>query len=150
VQTLIIYDSQFGNTEKIARAIGEAIGEGVKVVHASQADPDEMTTADLQIIGAPTQGGRATPPVRDLLKAIKRQGLKDKRAAAFDTRISAKWVGLFGYAAGRIGKELLGKGATLVVPPEPFFVTSDKVPQLPEGELERAAAWAREVVSKTS
>jgi flavodoxin I len=150
MRTLIVYDSQFGNTEKIARAIGEAVGGEAEVVHANQADPTALAAADLVIVGAPTQGGRATPPVRDLLKRIKRQGLKNKPAAAFDTRISAKWVGLFGYAAGRIGKELMGKGATLVVAPEPFFVTSDKVPQLPEAELERAAAWARKVASKIS
>jgi len=150
MQTLIVYDSQFGNTEKIARAIGEAIGEETKVVHANDADPAVMATVDLLIIGAPTQGGRDTPPVRDLLKKIKRQALKDIRAASFDTRISAKWVGVFGYAAGRIGKELIAKGATLVVPPEPFFVTSDKVPTLPPEELERAVAWARAVVKQVS
>ncbi len=150
MQTLIVFDSQFGNTEKIARAIGEAIGEVSKVVHASDADPAALATVDLLIVGSPTQGGRATPPVRELLKQIQRQALLDVRAASFDTRISAKWVGVFGYAAGRIGKELIGKGATLVVPPEPFFVTSDKVPTLPPEELERAAAWAREVVKQVS
>lgn len=146
MRTLIVYDSQFGNTERVARAIGEAIGGDVKVVHASQADAESMAAVDLLIIGAPTQGGRATKPVQNLLKQLHRHGLKDVRAAAFDTRISAKWVGVFGYAAGRIGKALIARGASLVVPPEPFFVTSDKVPTLPEPEIARAAAWAREVV----
>ena len=148
MQTLVVYDTQFGNTEKIARAIGGAVGGEVKLVRASDADPRELAAPGLLIVGAPTQAGRATKPVQDLLKQIKSGNLKGIKAAAFDTRLSTKWVGLFGYAAGRIGTELLNKGATLPLPPEPFFVTSDKVPCLKDGEAERAAAWAGELVRK--
>jgi hypothetical protein len=68
--------------------------------------------------------------------------------AAFDTRIQAKWVKLFGYAAGRIAGRLKEKGGLLVSSPEAFFVKGKEGP-LKEGELERAADWAKEVVKKT-
>ena len=65
--------------------------------------------------------------------------------ASFDTRISAKWVGIFGYAAGRIGKDLKKKGGNLILPPEPFYVKATRGP-LKDGELERAANWAKNVL----
>jgi flavodoxin len=141
MQALIVYDSQFGNTAQIARAVGEGIGAEARVVNVTEITAAELTAAELLIVGAPTHGGRPTPPVQEIIKAIPRHALKGHRASAFDTRISAKWVGIFGYAAGRIGKALLGKGADLIVNPEPFFVTQDKTPTLVEGELERAKTW---------
>jgi flavodoxin I len=64
------------------------------------------------------------------------------KVAAFDTRFSAKWVRVFGYAAVRIAVNLKGKGGTLIAPPQAFFVQGKEGP-LKEGELERAARWAR-------
>jgi flavodoxin I len=52
---------------------------------------------------------------------------------------------VFGYAAGRIARNLKGKGGTLVASPEGFFVTGTKGP-LREGELERAAGWAKGIL----
>ena len=71
---------------------------------------------------------------------------KGVNVAVFDTRYKTKLVGIFGYAAGRILKNLKEKGANVVGHPEGFFVTSDKKPQLKEGELERATNWAKELV----
>jgi flavodoxin I len=53
-------------------------------------------------------------------------------------------VKLFGYAAEPIAAKLQKKGGTLAAPPEGFFVGGTEGP-LKEGELERAAQWARRV-----
>ena len=58
--------------------------------------------------------------------------------ATFDTRISAKWVGIFGYAAAKIARNLKKKGGNLILNPEPFYVNGTEGP-LKDGELERAA-----------
>ena len=71
--------------------------------------------------------------------------VKGKRVAAFDTRISQKWVGIFGYAAGKIARNLKKKGGNLIALPEGFFVEGTQGP-LKEGELERAAGWASALV----
>jgi len=145
MRALIVYDSVYGNTEKIARAIAEAItpsGE-VKVLRAGEASPSELASIDLLIVGSPTHGGRPTPAIQDLLNKVpKLQGIN---VAAFDTRIPTKLVRVFGYAAGRIARNLKGKGGTLIASPEGFFVTASKGP-LKEGELERAAAWAKGIL----
>jgi flavodoxin I len=144
MKALIVYDSVYGNTEKIASAIGESIthsGE-VKVLWAGEADPSELASIDLLIIGSPVHGGRPTPPVQDFLSRMAQQSLKGIKVAVFDTRATSKFAKIFGNAAGRIAGQLTKKGAVVTVPPEGFFVTGTKGP-LKEGELERAANWAR-------
>ncbi len=145
MKVLVVYDSVYGNTEQIARAIGGAITNDVKVLHAREAEPSELQGIDLLIAGAPTQGGRPTQAMQDFLKRVSKSDIKDLKIATFDTRISAKWVGIFGYAAGRIARNLKKKGGVLLLNPEPFFVEGTQGP-LKEGEPERAAAWAQEVI----
>jgi flavodoxin I len=49
------------------------------------------------------------------------------------------------YAAGKIADSLKKKGATLMASPEGFFVKGKEGP-LKEGELERAAGWAKGIL----
>ena len=74
---------------------------------------------------------------------------------AFDTRfaeseiekvrILAFFVKIFGYAAKPMADRLQKKGGELAVPPEGFYVTDTEGP-LFEGELERAADWAKQIL----
>jgi len=145
MKALIVYDSVYGNTEKIARAVADAIAPSgeVKVVQAGEANPPELESTDLLIVGSPTHGGRPTPPVQDFLNKVpKLQGIN---VAAFDTRSQSKFARVFGNAAGRIARNLERKGGTLIASPEGFLVTGTKGP-LKEGELERAAGWAKGIL----
>ena len=147
MKALVVYDSVYGNTEKIARAVAEAItpsGE-VKVLRAGEANPSELAFVDVLIVGSPVHGGRPTPAVQDFLNKMAQQSLKDIKVAAFDTRATSKFAKIFGNAAGRIAGQLTKKGGVLTVPAEGFFVTGTKGP-LKEGELERAAAWAKGIL----
>lgn len=146
MKVLVVYDSVYGNTEQIARAIGGAITEDVKVIHVRETEPAELLGIDLLIVGAPTQGGRPTTEMQNFLKKASPSDIQDLKIVTFDTRISARWVGIFGYAAGRIAKSLKKKGGILIKDPEPFFVAGTQGP-LKEGELERAATWAQEVIN---
>jgi len=147
MKALIVYDSVYGNTEKIARTIAEAItpSDEVRVLRASEANPSELASIDLLIVGSPTRAGRPTPAIQDLLNKVPKPSLQGINVAAFDTRISTKLVGVFGYAAGRIAGNLKRKGGTLIAFPEGFFVTGGKGP-LKEGELERAVSWAKGIL----
>ncbi len=147
MNTLVIYDSVYGNTEKIAQAIGSGIDGDVKVLRTGDVSIPELESVDLLIVGAPTHGGRPSPTMKKFLDKVSKDAVNGKNIAAFDTRISAKWVGIFGYAAGRIGKNLKTKGGNLVVNPEGFFVTGTEGP-LKEGEVERAADWVKELTAK--
>jgi flavodoxin len=143
MRALVVYDSFYGNTEKIAEAIGGAITGGeVSVLRAGEVGPPELENISLLVVGAPTQGGRATPQIRDFLDRISKAEINGVDAATFDTRHISKITKLFGYAANKIASSLKKKGANLIAEPEGFFVEGTKGP-LTEGELERAAAWGK-------
>lgn len=144
VKALIVYDSLHGNTEKIARAIAASLAPSgdVKVLRAGEANISALESIDFLIVGSPTQGGRPTLAIQDFLNRISEPAVRGISVAAFDTRISTRWVGIFGYAAGKIAGSLKTKSGTLILPPEGFFVKGTEGP-LKEGELERAASWAK-------
>ena len=152
-KSLVIFDSAYGNTEKVARAIAAALGPKtrVEILRASEVNLDMLAGVDLLVIGSPTQGFRPTKFVADVLKRLHSRGLKGVEVAAFDTRFEAAklnspmlqlLIRTGGYAAPRIAASLKKAGATLVAPPEGFFVEDTQGP-LKSGELERASAWAR-------
>ena len=145
MKALVVYDTTYSNTEKIAKAIGAGIKGDVKVLRAAEANPAELNSYDLLVIGSPTYAGRPMPSIADFMNKIPESVIKGKNVAAFDTRIPSKIAKLFGYAADKIAKNLKDKGATLVVPAEAFYVTGKEGP-LKEGELERAAAWAKTLI----
>jgi len=155
MKALIVYDSVYGNTEKVARAIAGAItlSDGVKIMRVSDANPSELVSIDFLIVGSPTHGGRPTPAVKGFLNKIPADALKEVGVASFDTRISGKDKGIgirmltavLGYAAGRITNTLKSKGGYVAAPPEGFIV-EDKEGPLKQGELERAAGWAKGIV----
>jgi len=146
MKTLVIYDSSFGNTEKIAKAIGEAIRGDVRVNHVKDVNLSALEKVDMLFIGSPTQGGKPTRILLEFLKNIPDSSLKGVSAVAFDTRLSAKWLGVIGYAAGKIAKTLSAKGTQLMAEPEGFLVSGKEGP-LKEGELNRAGQWARQTVN---
>ena len=153
MKTLIVYDSVFGNTEQVALAIGNSLGSGedVGTCRVSDIKPEQLNGLGLLIVGSPTRGFKPTEAITNLLNKIPADGLKGVQVTAFDTRISPAdvnsrllkiMVRLFGYAAKPIADKLEKKGGTLIIPPEGFFVKDSEGP-LKDGELERAADWAK-------
>jgi len=156
-KALIFYDSFFGNTEKIAQAVADGLKAGCEttLARSSSLSPAQLNDYDLLIAGSPTRAFRATPDITKLLAGVPAGGLRGKKAAAFDTRVSTAEVNnkfltvmvkLFGYAAEPLAKTLQKKGAELVVPPAWYIVTGSEGP-LKEGELEHAASWAAEILA---
>ncbi len=156
MKVLIIYDSVFGNTEKIAQAIGNSLGskENVETLRVSDVKPEQLIGLELIIVGSPTRVFKPTKAIINFLNKIPLNGLKGVKVAAFDTRISTANVSsrllnilvkLFGYAAKPIADKLEKKGGSLIIPPEGFFVKDSEGP-LKDGELERAADWAKLII----
>jgi flavodoxin I len=152
MKAYVIYDSTYGNTEKIAQAIGNGLTGEVKVQRIGEADPTELATCNLLIVGSPVHGGRATPELDAFIKQIPTTTLEGVSVAAFDTRFEAEEQGaglrilmsVIRYAAPRIAKALEKKGGILVAEPEGFIVENKEGP-LKQGELERATKWATQL-----
>ena len=90
MKVLIIYDLLFGNTEKIARAMDNALGfqKDIEVLRVSRVKPEQLMGLELLIVGAPTQGGRPTQAIQDFLEKVPESAVKGTNVAAFDTRFS--------------------------------------------------------------
>jgi flavodoxin len=138
MKVLIVYESTYGNTERIAQVIGEATGG--EVCRAGAVTPADLATFDLLVVGSPTHGGFPVEEVHSLLEAS--PALSGIDVAAFDTRTKRT---IFGYAAPKIAKRLKSQGGVLRVPPEGFLMRGVEGP-LQEGELERAAGWAQSLL----
>ncbi|HSB88952.1 MAG TPA: flavodoxin family protein [Anaerolineales bacterium] len=152
MKALVVYDSVFGNTQKIAEAIAASLGARAEtsLLRPSEADLSRFAGLDLLVVGSPTRGFRPTEAMADLLKSLPAKLLKGVRVAAFDTRFNAdemdSGVARFvvrtgGFAAKRIADRLKRAGGLAAAPPEGFFVKDTEGPLKP-GELERAASWA--------
>jgi flavodoxin I len=145
MKTLVVYDSLYGNTKMIAQTIGEALSGEVEVLHVSETKASGLQAYELLVVGAPTHGAKPSPDVQAFLDQIQARALEGVKVAGFDTRMTNRLILLFGTAAPKIAKALQEKGGTLVGKPEGFYVQGGKGP-LKEGEVERAAAWARGLV----
>ncbi len=164
MKTRIVYDSVFGNTGKVAQAIGQAVAnalgsqEAVQILPVGQVTADQLNDLDLLIVGSPTRGFRPTPAVIQLLKSLPKNQLSGVAVAAFDTRIDLETIEASalrflvdkgGYAASTIAKSMQKKGGKPIAAPEGFLVTGEEGP-LKDGELERAEAWAQALSQQLS
>lgn len=149
MKALVAFDSYFGNTEKIARAIGAALGSAVEVARVSEIQPDQLRGIDLLVVGSPTRAFRYSEGTKAFLKGLPAGALRGVKVTGFDTRMDVRkapgilrfLAGIFGFAAEPIAAQLQKKGGALATKPQGFFVKDTEGP-LEEGELKRAAAWA--------
>ena len=161
MNSLIVFDSKYGNTEKLARAIFErlaAVGEA-RIVSVGEATDALAQRPELMVVGGPTQRHGASPDMRAFLGSLPRRSLVGVRSAAFDTRYNMN-ASLSGSAARRVAQALRRAGCSAAVRPESFFVTRDapaagekrppEAVELESGELERARAWADALILTVS
>ncbi|HWA19922.1 MAG TPA: flavodoxin family protein [Devosia sp.] len=150
MKALVVYDTAYGNTARIAEAIARGIGPDAHVHSIRTLAASDLPALDLLVVGSPTQGGRPTDMMMRWLKALGPGRLEGIAAAAFDTRVRADGRGLalrllmklMSYAAPRIADALRAAGARRVEGPEGFYVEGREGP-LQAGEKERARAWGK-------
>lgn len=167
---VVVYESVFGDAEKIARAIAEGLSEHMSVdVIAAKDGPRELGhDVALLVVGGPNHAtGMPRPATR--AGAVKQYGAEigDTRrglhewldqmrfartvsAAAFDTRMDhPKLITTMDHASRTEEKLLTSHGATLVAPAEHFHVVDAKGP-LADGEEERASQWGRVLAERVT
>jgi flavodoxin len=156
MKALVLYDSFFGNTEKIALSVAESLRANaeVQVIRVNEADPSSVIGIDLLVLGSPTRGFRPSEGITAFLNKLTPGSLNGINAAAFDTRVDTAVINskmlrfmakTFGYADKVMVNELQKKGANLISIGQGFIVNGNEGP-LKDGELERAAEWAKTLV----
>ena len=155
--SLVVFESFFGNTEVVARAIAEALEEAgpTRALRVAELEPYHLEGVELLVVGSATRAFRPSPGTQAWLAKLSPGQLAGVRVAAFDTRVDETQVGnafvkllmrLFGYAAEPIAKRLKRAGGTAAGAPAGFIV-EDKEGPLREGETDRARAWARALIA---
>jgi Flavodoxin domain len=160
MKAVVVYESHWGNTAAIARAIAEGIGPEARAISTAQASGAAISDADLIVAGAPVLGFRI--PSDNMLKMMGASSGKDPvapdlshpsmrswldalpkgsgRSAAFETRI---WWSPGG-ATAAIVRGLESAGYRPVAKARRFIVKGKYGP-LRDGELERARLWGAEL-----
>jgi len=148
MNALVLYDTKFGNTERIAETIALAFQEAVPTRLTAIDDVTdlmaELDGVDILVVGGPTQIHGISAGLRHMIESLGEGSLKGIRTAAFDTRLHGMKL-VTGSAAVRLGRLMRRRGAWLVVPPASFIVEGREGP-LQEGEVDHANAWAAEVL----
>lgn len=156
MKAVVVYESLWGNTAAIAKAIAEGIGPEARALSTAEATPEALEGVDLIVGGSPlfafklptdqvrenirgkaesfpTPPDLSAPSMRDWLETLP---VGQGKAAGFETRI---WLSP-GSAARAILKGLKAAGYDSMAGPKRFRVTGMAGP-LKRGELERARKW---------
>jgi hypothetical protein len=169
MKVLVIYESMYGNTHRIAAAIGTGLRDAhvpVAVLSVREARARGARAGDVIVVGAPTHrhglsreasresavadarthgaltdSSAREPGVREWLTTL---DPSTRVAAAFDTRIKGP-AALTGRASHTIAEVLHGHGLELMIEPRSFLVTFSD--ELVPGEEERAHRWGAELAS---
>ncbi len=157
MKALVLYDTVFGNTAKVAQAINDqlkSIGES-ELRDADTFSVSDLNRIDYLIVGSPTRAFTMTPKLKRVLKNLPEGKLKGVNCLSFDTRYAVEDVnnkvftlmaGTFGYAVKKITRALKKKGCLEVIRSEVFYV-KESGGQLMDGELEKAKKWIKQQVS---
>ena len=135
---MVIFDSRYGNTEKIAKSFEAGLKQaGVETVciNAKEASLESLKEYDLIAVGAPTEKITASKSIKEFLEKLGNINLSGKFGFAFDTRLPFP---LSGSGAKFIEKELKNSGLEIIVPRASATVVSVKEAEggirLKEGE----------------
>lgn len=173
MRALVVYESMFGNTKRIALAIADGIATRlpVEAIEVSDAPEEVPAGVDLVVVGGPTHvHGMSSAKTRATAAERTSQALVSTRigirewldrakpavfeipAAAFDTRIKGREI-FTGSAAKGYAKGLRSAGFRVDQPPHSFLVVSKTPPEedaLLPGQLDEARAWGEALAAKVS
>jgi len=126
LRACVIFDTRYGNTEKIAKSFETGLKEaGIQTfcVNAKDVAVDSLKQYDLICVGAPTEGFTASKPMKEFLGKLKSVDLSGKYGFAFDTRLDWRFSGS---AAKFIEKELSSLGLQIIAPRGSAIVFASK------------------------
>ena len=147
MKVIVVYDTRFGNTETIAKALDAGLRKvgGIEttcmnVRELTATTIDSLSNYDLVCIGAPTEGFTASKSMKAFLDRLKHRNYSDKYGFAFDTRVDWR---LSGSAAKSIEKAIVNQGFRRIAPRDSAIVSTTKTggaitgATLKEGEAKR-------------
>lgn len=154
MKVVIVRDSAYGNTAKVADAMAATLQlfGTVRSIALKNVKRSDLARVDLLIVGSPTQGGRATKLTDEFLNDLDTEIISTAAFAVFDTRFDPKTqkkslqflMKIIGFAAPKMAAVIKRRGGKLIAEPRGFIVNTTEGP-LKKGELERAERWVKTV-----
>jgi menaquinone-dependent protoporphyrinogen IX oxidase len=147
---IVVYDTSYGNTKKIAETIAETLKEsGIEVDLFYAKDVKKLSTKDYDffVLGSPTKFGTMSFAIRFFLGKVKSEEWMSKPFAAFDTENPENLEKKEWSAAEKISEKLRDKKLNQLLPVLKALVLGQKG-LLKEGEIERTRDYARELAIK--
>ena len=155
MKIVIVYDSYFGNTEAIAKAMADSlrIDHEVTLSKVAQFDVGQVQGCELAIVGTPTRAFRATKEIKETVELIV-ANYPGLNIAIFDTRMDVVKVDNkflkfmarhFGYGSDDLKKAVQKSRDHLIGESLGVYVAASEGP-LEENEDKRAVAWAKNMV----
>ena len=150
VHSVVVYDSQFGNTEAIAHVVAKALDEfgPARAAHVTETAVTQLRNVDLLVFGCSSQPLNGSSPMRLFVERLPREVIRAPKVACFDTRLHMPgWLRRF--PAQELARRLRKLHVEPVAPPAGFYVKGREGP-LQTGEVERAVEWARSIGQKAT
>jgi len=152
---VVVYDTSYGNTQKIAETIAETLREsGVEADLFTVKEAKKLSPKDhnFLVLGSPTKFGTMSFAIRFFLGKVKSKEWMNKPFAAFDTENpenieKARAEGKEWSAAEKIAQKLTEKKMKQMLPVLKALVLGQKGP-LVEGEIDRTKDYARDLSTK--
>ena len=150
---IVVYDTSYGNTKKIAETIAETLKEsGIEVDLSYVKDAKKLKGYDFLVLGSPTKMGTMSLALRFFLGKVKSEEWVNKPFAAFDTENpenieQARLQNKEWSAAEKIAEKLEEKKMNRALPVLKALVIGQKGP-LVEGEGDRAKDYAKDLATK--
>ena len=143
---LILYDSQTGNTERMAEAVAEGARTvaGVEVEIKYYARPEELAEADAIIFGSPTYYHEMTLPIKQMLEETAKAAinLQGKIGAAFGS------YGWSGEAPEQVLEILQNKFRMKIMGQPPINVLYEPKPEQLEACKKLGKSMAQQIAKK--
>jgi len=99
MKAIVVYESHWGNTAAIARAIADGIGPEAHALSTAEATAAAIAGADLIVAGAPLLGFNL--PTEDMLKGIAANASKDPTAPDLSHPAMRAWLDALPRGSGR-------------------------------------------------
>jgi flavodoxin len=149
MDALVVYYSQFGNTQRVAEAIAEQLqpAGSVRTLSADRLMAADLQGVDLVVMGTPNHKMNLPEAVRPGLGNLPRGILRGGHVAAFDTSYKMSAILARFTAAKKLSRKLRRLGGKQIIPPETFHVKGREGP-LYDGEIERAKRWAGSILER--
>jgi menaquinone-dependent protoporphyrinogen IX oxidase len=152
---IVVYDTSYGNTKKIAETIAETLKEtGIEteLFHIKKVKKLSANDYSFLALGSPTKYGTMSFAMKSFLGKVKTEEWMNKAFISFDTENpknieTARAEKKEWSAAEKIADKLREKNMNQLLPVLKAVVLGWKGP-LVEGELERAKDYARELANK--